>query len=110
MPPVRSKNGGKAKKVKDPNVPKRPMSAYFLFMNATRAQVKKENPDFKIGDIAKEMGKMWGVITPADKSKYEKEAVAAKKKWEVEKAAYEQSGGRKKVVAEVSEEKGEDSE
>jgi hypothetical protein len=39
MPPVRSKNGGKAKKVKDPNAPKRPMSAYFLFMNATRAQV-----------------------------------------------------------------------
>ena len=25
--------------VQDPNAPKRPMSAYFLFMNATRPQV-----------------------------------------------------------------------
>jgi hypothetical protein len=111
MPPKGSKNGGKAKKVKDPNAPKRPLSAYFLFMNVARPQVKKENPDFKIGDIAKEMGKMWGVITPAEKSKYEKEAAGAKKKWEAEKAAYEQSGGGKNVVvAEVSEEEGEDSE
>ena len=31
-----SKGKRKTKKVKDPNAPKRPMSSYFLFMNATR--------------------------------------------------------------------------
>ena len=38
---------------KDPNAPKRPMSAYFLFMGDKRAEVREKNPDFKIGDIAK---------------------------------------------------------
>ena len=38
---------------KDPNAPKRPMTAYFLFMGDKRAEVREKNPDFKIGDIAK---------------------------------------------------------
>ena len=38
---------------KDPNAPKRPMSAYFLFMGDKRAKVREKNPDFKIGNIAK---------------------------------------------------------
>merc|ERR1712002_745749 len=96
MPP---KGAKKAKKVKDPNAPKRPMSAYFLFMNATRPKVKKENPDYGIGDIAKVLGQLWGEITPADKAKFEKEAAVAKKKWEAEKAAYEKKGGAKAAAA-----------
>merc|ERR1712212_1051505 len=43
----------KQRKKKDPNAPKRPMSAYFLFMNATRPTVRKENPDASIGEVAK---------------------------------------------------------
>ena len=58
---------------KDPNAPKRPLSAYFIFMGKfkeianfcfirngyfltpgeKRAEVKAANPDYKIGDIAK---------------------------------------------------------
>merc|ERR1712037_1094264 len=77
MPPKgkrgRPKKGDekKQRKKKDPNAPKRPMSAYFLFMNATRPQVRKENPDASIGEVAKIMGKMWGEIEPADKAKYD---------------------------------------
>ena len=48
------------------------MSAYFLFMNATRPTVRKENPDASIGEVAKILGKMWGEIEPADKAKYDK--------------------------------------
>merc|ERR1712223_1092672 len=54
----------KQRKKKDPNAPKRPMSAYFLFMNATRPTVRKENPDASIGEVAKILGKMWGEIDP----------------------------------------------
>ena len=58
---------------KDPNAPKRPLSAYFIFQGMfhcqmcagnywtltsftsgeKRAEVKAANPDYKIGDIAK---------------------------------------------------------
>ena len=34
--PQAEKGKKKAKKVKDPNAPKRPQSSYFLYMNATR--------------------------------------------------------------------------
>merc|ERR1712198_493918 len=82
----------KQRKKKDPNAPKRPMSAYFLFMNATRPTVRKENPDASSGEVAKILGKMWGEIEPADKAKFDKDAAAAKKKWEAEKAAYAKKG------------------
>ena len=32
----KKKSGGKAKKIKDPNMPKRPPSSYFIFCNETR--------------------------------------------------------------------------
>merc|ERR1712048_642752 len=57
-----------------------PMSAYFLFMNATRPTVRKENPDASIGEVAKILGKMWGEIEPEDKAKYDKDAAAAKRR------------------------------
>eukprot|EP00970_Alexandrium_tamarense_P008310 scaffold1593_cov193-Alexandrium_tamarense.AAC.11 len=41
----------KGKKSKDPNRPKRNMSAFFLYSNANRERVKGENPDAKFGDI-----------------------------------------------------------
>ena len=41
----------RAGKHKDPNKPKRNMSAFFLYSQAFRAQVKEENPDAAFGDI-----------------------------------------------------------
>ena len=41
----------KKKKNKDPNRPKRNMSAFFLYSNANRPRIKEENPDAKFGDI-----------------------------------------------------------
>merc|ERR1719509_124677 len=58
-------------------------------MNSVRPEVRKENPEATIGEIAKIMGKMWGEIDADKKAKFDKDAAAAKKKWEVEKAAYE---------------------
>ena len=37
--------------VQDPNKPKRAMSAFFLYSQAHRAQVKADNPDASFGDI-----------------------------------------------------------
>merc|ERR1712112_711451 len=74
---------------KDPNAPKRPLSAYFIFMGEKRAEVKAANPDWKIGDIAKEMGKMWQAMDEKEKGPYEKKAEAAKKKYAEEMAKYE---------------------
>lgn len=43
--------GRRTKKGKDPNKPKRNMSAFFLYSNAHRDRIKQQNPDIKFGQI-----------------------------------------------------------
>merc|ERR1712024_303195 len=94
----------KQRKKKDPNAPKRPMSAYFLFMNENRPTVRRDNPDASIGEVAKILGKMWGEIEPEEKAKFDKEAAVAKKKWEAEKAAYAKKAKAAPAAAESGDE------
>jgi hypothetical protein len=57
-----------AKKEKDPNAPKRPMGAYFLFSGDMRAKVKAENPDMKVTEIAKHIGELWAKASDKEKA------------------------------------------
>merc|ERR1712037_737612 len=67
-------------KAKLAGMPKRPMSAYFLWMNDVgRAEVKKSNPSASITEVSKECGAAWQNIDPAVKTKYEKKEDEAKK-------------------------------
>merc|ERR1712087_338795 len=47
------------KKPKDTHSPKRPMSAYFLFMQAKRASYKERDPKLKMADIHKQLADEW---------------------------------------------------
>ena len=53
-------------------------SAFFWFCNDERSKVKALNPEFGVGDIAKELGRRWSDVDPELKSKYE--AMAEKDK------------------------------
>ena len=57
--------------MKDPNAPKKPLSAYFLFSQEERLKVKAEFPDYSITEVAKELGRRWATIDPAVKQSYE---------------------------------------
>ncbi|CAD6198204.1 unnamed protein product [Caenorhabditis auriculariae] len=76
-----AKKGGKAK---DPNAPKRAMSAFFFWMQENRERIKK--PGMGVADVAKAAGVEWGKLS--DKSKWEKKASEDKKRYEVEIASY----------------------
>lgn len=39
--------------------PKRPLSAYMLWLNENREAIKKENPGIKVTEIAKRGGELW---------------------------------------------------
>ena len=56
----------KIKKIKLPGQPKRNQTAYFIWMNANREEIKKESPTLSIPDIAKTAGELWKAVT--DKS------------------------------------------
>ncbi|KAF6153590.1 hypothetical protein GIB67_027457 [Kingdonia uniflora] len=79
---------GKAAK-KDPNKPKRPPSAFFVFLEEFRKTYKLEHPNVKaVSAVGKAGGEKWKSLSASEKAPYE--AKAAKKKTEYEKvmAAY----------------------
>merc|ERR1712112_323605 len=78
----------KAKKEKDPNKPKRPLSGYFLFMGDERNKVREEHPDWKTGEIGKELGKRWNTLDASRKKKYQDQADKAKAKYDKEMETY----------------------
>ncbi|XP_015930923.1 FACT complex subunit Ssrp1 [Parasteatoda tepidariorum] len=88
----------KPKKEKDENKPKRPASAYFLYLADNREKIKKENPGISITEITKKAGEMWKEVT--DKSKWEEQAAEGKKKYEKAMAEYKASGGGSKAKEE----------
>ena len=56
----------KAGKDKDPNKPKRPQSAYFIWLNEHREDIKEEFPGISVTDLSKKAGERWKEVT--DKS------------------------------------------
>jgi len=84
--PQQSKPSGKP--MKDPNAPKKPLSAYFLFSQDERLKVKAEFPDFSITEVAKELGRRWASIDPAVKSQYEQRYQESRKQYEQAMTAY----------------------
>ena len=80
--------GKKQKKKKDPNAPKRNMSAFFLYSCANRAQVKEENPDAKFGDIAKMISVQFKGLSESERAKWDEKAVEDKKRYEREMEEY----------------------
>lgn len=49
--------------------------------------MKALNPQYGVGDIAKELGRQWSDVDPAIKSKYEAMAEKDKKRYEVVSSA-----------------------
>ena len=69
-PPAGMKRS-KPKAAKDPNAPKKPLTAYFMWMNANRDRIKKENPDAGLGEIAKIAGAEWKDVDADEKAELE---------------------------------------
>ncbi|KAI1721135.1 HMG (high mobility group) box domain-containing protein [Ditylenchus destructor] len=78
---------------KDPNAPKRALSAFFFFSNERRVDVQKEHPEWKVGQIAQELGRCWKGLTEEEKSVYEKKATEDKERYSLEMQQYKNVTG-----------------
>lgn len=88
-PKKASVDGGVTKrKRKDPNAPKRALSAFFFFSGDKRDALKAENPGISFGQVGKRLGEMWKELSDKDKKPYEEMAENDKKRYEAEMAAY----------------------
>lgn len=77
-----------SRKKKDPDAPKRSLSAYMFFANENRDIVRAENPGISFGQVGKALGDKWKALSAEDKVPYENKAEADKKRYEKEKAEY----------------------
>lgn len=91
VPPKGAKKG---KRKKDPNAPKRPPSAFFIFCSEHRSKIKGDNPGISIGDIAKKLGVMWSEQSPKEKAPFEQKALKLREKYEKDITAYRAKGSK----------------
>eukprot|EP00695_Tsukubamonas_globosa_P003436 TRINITY_DN631_c0_g1_i4.p2 TRINITY_DN631_c0_g1~~TRINITY_DN631_c0_g1_i4.p2 ORF type:complete len:140 (-),score=64.84 TRINITY_DN631_c0_g1_i4:231-590(-) len=96
MPPKKSTKGEtkkRTKATKDPNAPKKPLSAYMFFCADKRPEVKEEQPDLKPPQVLKALGEKWREISEEDKKPYEKKAEEDKKRYAEALEEYEAGKG-----------------
>jgi len=86
--PARRGKGEKNKKKKDPNAPKRGLSAYMFFANEQRENVRDENPGITFGQVGKVLGERWKALNEKQRAPYEAKAAADKKRYEEAKEKY----------------------
>lgn len=65
--PEGKKRRKKEKKIKDPNAPKRPPSAYILFQNEVRDEIREKNPGMAYKDVLSMIAEKWKELQPEQK-------------------------------------------
>lgn len=86
--PAKKETAKKTKKKKDPNAPKKALSAYMFFCADRREKIKADNPDFKVTEITSELGKQWGTLSEADKKAFYDKAEKDKERYKKDMANY----------------------
>ncbi|XP_040871975.1 HMG1/2-like protein isoform X1 [Glycine max] len=83
------KPAGKGKAAKDPNKPKRPPSAFFVFMEEFRKVFNKEHPENKaVSAVGKAAGAKWKTMSDAEKAPYVAKSEKRKVEYEKNMRAY----------------------
>ncbi|KAL9243050.1 hypothetical protein vseg_016987 [Gypsophila vaccaria] len=78
----------KPKPKKDPNAPKKAISAFILFSNTERENIKKENPGIGFTEVGKLLGEKWRSMSAEEKEPYETKANVDKKRYKDEVGSY----------------------
>merc|ERR1712131_154223 len=99
----------KRKPEKDPNKPKKPQTAFLLFLNKNRVSFNEEAGTKNPGEIGKLASEKWKALSDADKEPFVKEAETAKAAYDIEIKEYNknkpQESPPKKPKKEESEKK-----
>jgi hypothetical protein len=84
---------GQKKVKKDPNAPKRALSAYMFYATEHRAEIIKKNPNVSFGEVGKLLGEAWKKAAAKEKTAYEEKAKKDKIRYEAAKAKYDAGRG-----------------
>ncbi|KAJ2258882.1 High mobility group [Coemansia sp. RSA 455] len=93
---------------RDPNEPKKPPSAYILFLHDKRLEIKDKQPGDTPSEVMAKTFEAWSTISDEERRRYEELAAAAKKEYVDELAKYKAEHGTPPVESEKEEEEEED--
>merc|ERR1712242_356192 len=79
------------RKPKDPNAPKKALTAYLLFSSSVRAQSRTENPEMKMTEIAKVIGNKWKALSEEEQKKWTDLAAKQKEDYKITIAEYQKN-------------------
>lgn len=86
--PKKKRREKKPKKIVDPNEPKKPLSAYLLFLADETPTLKREHPEMVQKEIMRTLGNKWTHGSDATKADYNRKADALKAEYASEMEAY----------------------
>jgi len=86
----------KIKKLKDPNAPKRPISAFLYFSSDSRQAFKEVQHDLTFSEMSKNISELWINLTDAEREEYEEKARKDRARYDSELAKYQSELHEKK--------------
>nr|CDS16523.1 fact complex subunit ssrp1 [Echinococcus granulosus] len=92
-PPPRQSDKKERKKAskKDPNAPSRPPTAYFIWFNEHRQDIKMSlGGSVGVAEVAKAAGEKWKTLSAEEKAKYQSEADKLKEQYDRDMRAYKE--------------------
>ena len=81
----------KRRRSKDPDQPKRALTAYLFFCKEERRLLSRAELSLPLGDVTKEIAKRWRQIPPERRRHFEQLAAIDKQRYEDEKEAFRRS-------------------
>jgi len=85
---------------KDPNRPKAPRSAYFIFLADKRKDVKKNFPNLNNRELLSKLGETWSELSDKEKRPYVTKAIQERSKWIEDVKDYEKTDKHKEYLME----------
>lgn len=83
---------------KDPNAPKRPMSAFLSYSNSKRSSVKRQNPGLTNAEVSRVLASMWKNANVDEKQVYIDEEFKLRQKYKVNISEWRANEEKEKEV------------
>ncbi|PWN51901.1 HMG-box, partial [Violaceomyces palustris] len=81
----------KEKRLRDPHAPKRPPSAYLLFQNEVRQEVRKKHPGMPYAEVLGKVSEAWKALTDEQRKIYQDQTTENMAQWNQQKKDHEGS-------------------
>lgn len=87
-------SSSKKKSKNDDGRPKKPQTAFFLWLNESRSSLKSKYPELSLTELSKKAGEIWKEKLPSDeKSSWERKAAKGKEEYQKEMENWNEQGG-----------------